>query len=102
MDHNWKIYDLKRVIDNGVVTEITYACESQLSGSGTRKIGNLTVVGSPDDSDFISYNNLTQTDVLGWVYASVDKTIFETENSSSIAQQITHRAAITTKTGTPW
>jgi hypothetical protein len=102
MDHNWKIYDLKRVIDNGVVTEITYACESQLSGSGTRKIGNLTVVGSSDDSDFISYDNLTQTDVLGWVYASVDKTIFETENSSSIAQQITRRAAITTKTGTPW
>ena len=102
MDHNWKIYDLKRVIDNGVVTEITYACESQLSESGTRKIGNLTVVGSPDDSDFISYDNLTQTDVLGWVYASVDKTIFETENSSSIAQQITRRAAITTKTGTPW
>mgnify|MGYP006108787369 FL=1 len=102
MDHNWKIYDLKRVIDNGVVTEITYACESQLSGSGTRKIGNLTVVGSSDDDGFISYDNLTQTDVLGWVYASVDKTIFETENSSSIAQQITRRAAITTKTGTPW
>ena len=102
MDHNWKIYDLKRVIDNGVVTEITYACESQLSGSGTRKIGNLTVVGSSDDDGFISYDNLTQTDVLGWVYDSVDKTIFETENSSSIAQQITRRAAITTKTGTPW
>lgn len=102
MDHNWKIYDLKRVIDNGVVTEITYACESQLSGSGTRKIGNLTVVGSSDDDGFISYDNLTQTDVLGWVYDSVDKTIFETENSSSIAQQITRRAAITTITGTPW
>ena len=102
MDHNWKIYDLKRVIDNGVVTEITYACESQLSGSGTRKIGNLTVAGSSDDADFISYDNLTQIDVLGWVYASVDKTIFETENSASIAQQITRKAAITTKTGTPW
>lgn len=102
MNHTWKIYDLKRTITDGVITEITYACESQLSGSSTRKIGNLTVVGSADDADFIPYEDLTQDDVLGWVDSNVDKTVFETENSASIASSIVARAAITESNGTPW
>ncbi len=102
MNHTWKIYDLKRTIADGVVTEITYACESQLSGSGTRKIGELEVVGSMEDTDFIPYEDLTQDDVLGWVDSNVDKTVFETENSASIASDIIARAAITESNGTPW
>ncbi len=102
MNHTWKIYDLKRTITDGVVTEITYACESQLSGSGTRKIGELEVVGSREDTDFIPYEDLTQDDVLGWVDSNVDKTVFETENSASIALNIIARAAITESNGTPW
>jgi hypothetical protein len=102
MTHNWKIYDLKRIIADGVVTEVTYACESEYSGSGTRKIGNLIVSGDVSDPDFIPYEDLTQIDVLGWVDSNVDKTIFETENSASIASNIVARAAITEKNGTPW
>jgi len=102
MTHNWKIYDLKRIIADGVVTEVTYACESEYSGSGTRKIGNLIVSGDVSDPDFIPYEDLTQIDVLGWVDSNVDKTIFETENSASIASSIVARAAITEKNGTPW
>lgn len=102
MEHTWKIYDLKRTIADGVVTEVTYACESNEGGFGTRKIGNLTVVGSVDDPGFIAYEDLTQADVLGWVDANIDKTVFETENSASIAQRIVAQAAITETNGTPW
>jgi len=102
MEHIWKIYDLKRTISSGVVTEVTYACESELSGSGTRKIGDLTLTGSTEDANFIAYEDLTQADVLGWVDSNVDKTVFETENSSSIASSIVARAAITESNGTPW
>tara|TARA_R110002074_G_scaffold387312_2_gene569410 strand:- start:402 stop:716 length:315 start_codon:yes stop_codon:yes gene_type:complete len=102
MNHTWKIYDLKRVIADGVVTDVTYACESQLSGSSTRKIGELAVVGSADDAGFVVYEDLTQDIVLGWVTGSIDTTLIETENSASIAQQITARAAITKVNGKPW
>ena len=102
MQHNWKIYDLKRNLSDGVVTEITYACESQLSGSSTRKIGNLTVAGSADDVDFVAYEDLTQDIVLGWVTDSVDTASIETANSASIASIIVARAAITESNGTPW
>tara|TARA_Y100000385_G_C13045726_1_gene617385 strand:- start:204 stop:521 length:318 start_codon:yes stop_codon:yes gene_type:complete len=102
MTHTWKIYDLKRVISNGLVTEITYACESEYSGSNSRKIGELIVVGSVDDEDFVPYEDLTQADVLEWVDSNIDKTVFETENSASIASSIVALTAITKSNGTPW
>lgn len=102
MNHTWKIYDLKRTIADGVVTEVTYACESEYSGSGTRKIGDLAVVGSADDADFVPYEDLTQAIVLGWVTGSVDTASIETANSASIAASIVARAAITESNGTPW
>jgi len=102
MNHTWKIYDLKRTIADGVVTKVTYACESELSGSSNRKIGELTVAGSADDADFIAYEDLTQEIVLGWVTGSVDTASIETANSASIAAFIVAIAAITEKNGTPW
>ena len=102
MNHTWKIYDLKRTIADGVVTEVTYACESNYSGSGTRKIGELTVVGSVDDADFVPYEDLTEAIVLGWITGSVDTASIETDNSASIAASIVARAAITESNGTPW
>ena len=102
MNHTWKIYDLKRTIADGVVTEVTYACESDYSGSGTRKIGELTVVGSVDDADFVPYEDLTEAIVLGWITGSVDTASIETDNSASIAASIVARAAITESNGTPW
>jgi len=102
MTHTWKIYDLKRTIADGVVTEITYACESEYSGSSTRKIGQLTVVGSADDVDFVAYEDLTEAIVLGWVTGSVDTASIETANSSSVAASIVARAAVTERDGTPW
>ena len=102
MNHIWKIYDLKRTIADGVVTKVTFACESNYSGSGTRKIGELTVVGSADDADFVTYEDLTEAIVLGWVTSSVDTSSYESENSASIAASIVARAAITESNGTPW
>ena len=102
MNHNWKIYDLKRTIADGVVKSVTYACESEHSGSGTRAIGELTVTGSASDPGFIAYESLTEANVLAWVTSSVDTSSFESENSASIASTIVAQAAITESNGTPW
>ncbi len=102
MQHTWKIYDLKRNIADGVVIEVTYACESTHEQSGTRQIGNITLSGSASDSGFIDFDSLTEGKVLEWVYSSVDKSSIETSNSASIAQSIIIRAKRTTKRGTPW
>lgn len=103
MDHNWKIYDLKYVIADGMVTQATYACESNENNASTRYIGDVQLTtGSISDPGFIEYGSLTQDNVLGWVTGSIDVAAIELENSASIAKTVERQAAVTEKTGTPW
>ena len=102
MIHTWKIYDLKRTTSDGLVTNVTYACESSYDNSSTRSIGEITLSGSPSEAGFIPYEDLTETEVLGWVNANIDEAAVQTANSASIATQIIRRAAITSSNGTPW
>ena len=102
MIHTWKIYDLKRTTSDGFVTDVTYACESQFSGSSTRQIGDLILSGSDLEPGFVPYEDLTESEVLGWVSSNVDENVIEIENSASIAQNIRAQAAITSSNGTPW
>lgn len=103
MNHVWKIYDLERIIADGMVTAVTYACESEIEDASTRTIGYLSLTtGSTSDSGFIAYEDLTEATVLNWVQANVDQPAVETENSASIAADVVARAAIVKRNGTPW
>lgn len=103
MTHTWKVYDLERNISNGMVIKATYGCISEESGINNRRIGEIQfTTGSVTDPEFVSYDNLTQELVLGWITGSIDTSIFETANSSSIAASIVELAARTTEQGTPW
>lgn len=55
---------------------------------------------SPDASapDYIPYDQLTESDVLEWVYASVDKDAIE----ASLASKIDEQKNPTTEAGLPW
>ena len=102
MTHTWKIYDLLRVIADGVVTKVDYACESEDDGHSTRTVGSFTLSGSADDEGFIAYADLTEEDVQGWVAANVDKSAVETANAAQIADFKTLAAAVTEESGLPW
>lgn len=102
MEHNWKIYDLKRTTSDGLVTEVTYACESSYDNVSTRQIGELPLEGSISEPGFIPYEDLTQDEVLGWVSVNIDESAIQTANSASISAQIIARAAITSSNGIPW
>jgi len=102
MEYTWKIYDLKRTIDNGVVTLVTYACEGEYESNFDRKIGELEVVGSTSDEGFVAFDDLTEEIVLGWVSSSVDQPAIELLISSSIHERVQIQSEITEATGTPW
>tara|TARA_B100000085_G_C18118556_1_gene340217 strand:- start:132 stop:440 length:309 start_codon:yes stop_codon:yes gene_type:complete len=102
MVHNWKIYDLKRTIANGVVNLITYACESEHNDFSTRYIGKLEVTGNHSSPDFIPFDDLTQQVVLNWVTGSVSVSDIESANSASIVNSISASEAITEENGVPW
>lgn len=102
MEHIWKIYNLERITTTGFVTDVTYACESSYNGTFTRSIGDLLLSGSDSEPGFIPYEDLTESEVLGWVNAGVDEAAIETSNSASIAAMIVAEAAVTSSDGIPW
>ena len=103
MEHIWTIYDLERVTSDGMVTKVTWACESYLEEKFVRYVGDTTLTtGSASDSDFVNWNDLTKDTVLSWVTGSINQSTIETNNSSSIATQIINDASITKKNGIPW
>lgn len=102
MEHIWKIYNLERITTTGFVTDVTYACESSYNGTFTRSIGDLLLSGSDSEPGFIPYEDLTESEVLGWVNAGIDEAAIETSNSASIAAIIVAEAAVTSSDGIPW
>jgi len=71
--------------------------------------GKLRCDPDPSASDYIAYADLTEADVLGWVYSSLiegDETAaeakarVEADRTAKVQKQID--AAATTATGVPW
>ena len=103
MTHTWKVYNLERIKSNGMVTAVTWACESEIEGASERHIGyNVLSSGSISDENFIDYNNLKENNVLSWITGSIDQSSIQTSNSASIANSIISQAAITKSEGIPW
>lgn len=84
MSTEWRIYNLKRQSSDGLVLEVEYACEMNISGSADYSIGKLILTGSPSDSNFIAYDNLTEDTVLGWVTSSINTSTVESDLNTKI------------------
>jgi hypothetical protein len=102
----WTIANLERNTDDGGVTVAHWrVTETEVVGSGddavTYSASSYGTVGfTPDASadGFISFDNLTEADVLGWVYAEVDQAETEAALDANIAEQKTPA----TTDGVPW
>ena len=102
MQHIWKILQLKRTIENDIITKVEYQCSSNHENINTRKIGSFEVSGDINDEGFIPYDLLTKNDVLGWLTDNVIKSDIEAMNSASINATIIRNNAVTTAEGIPW
>ena len=102
----WVISTLERELDNGGVFCAHWRCSAeQTEGTGDDAVTyNATSYGTcgftpdPTASDYIPYDQLTESDVVGWVQADVDKDAIEAGLQANIDAQITP----TTGTGVPW
>jgi len=99
---NWTISTLERELSDGGVIIAHWRCNAEETvGDDTFTASNYGTAGfTPDPTapDFIPYDNLTEADVLGWVYESVDKAATESSLQSSIDEQKNP----TTADGVPW
>ena len=102
MEHTFKITNLNRVIESGLVNKVKFKLETIHEGHYSSFASATKVSGSIDDENFIEYDNLTEEIVLGWITGSLPVASMKHYNSSSIAEQMSLYVAPTEDTGTPW
>ena len=102
MEYTWNVYNLERQLSDGLVFEVTYGCIAQFGGEFTRQIYSQTFVGSTSEPGFIPYEDLTQDDVLGWIYNIVDTSSIQLSTSASLATIISSSNSQTVGEGVPW
>jgi hypothetical protein len=105
----WSIVELRRLSDNGGVVEAHWSVSATQvqppSGEeGFEKILQASAYGAvgftpdPTAEGFVPYEQLTEADVLAWVWASVDKD----ETEASLAAQIDAQKNPVSASGVPW
>jgi len=99
----WEINTLERDLSDGYVTKVIYRVKG-LSDSEekARATGSVEFI-KPESlpSDFVAYDSLTSSKVLGWVTTSLGTdqvTAIETDLEAEVTEAITP----TTATGVPW
>ena len=99
---NWTIAQLERnTTDNGVIVAHWRVTAKETVGDVTYTASSYGTCGftpDPASPDFVPYADLTEADVLAWVYESVDKDATEAALTANIEEQ----KAPQTLVGTPW
>ena len=110
--NTWSVSDMQRTDADGAVFLIYWSMVARSDGYPSYSAsegGKLRTTPDASASDFIPYADLTEADVLGWVYNSLitgDETAaeakarVEADRTAKVQKQID--AATTTATGMPW
>jgi len=99
---NWHIANLERnTADGGVIVAHWRVTAEETVGEETYTASSYGTCGfTPDASapDFVPYDQLTEADVLAWVWSSMDKDATEAALQAKIEEQ----KAPATVSGLPW
>jgi hypothetical protein len=98
MTTTWSIGQMDRNAANGGVTVAHWRVEAVDGDHSASAYGSAGFTPDASAPDFKPYDQLTQEDVLAWVWGSVDKDATE----ASLAQQIEAQKNPVTLNGVPW
>ena len=105
METNWKILNLKRKPENGLVIEVTYVMNFKLEDESDRKIGMIKLEGNENDPNFIPFEELTEEVVLDWVKSELGEEKIEeieSHHKSIMEGRIERKANPESLQGLPW
>ena len=105
MEYSWDIQTLKRDLSGNVVINVRWDCTATYNSASVHQDGGVDIPYlDPTASGFIPYNDLTQTEVWGWLNAQTGSFV-----SSSIQEQLSSSVnlklnppAPKTAEGLPW
>ena len=94
----WTIANLERNVADGGVTVAHWRVTEVDGDYSASAYGTCGFTPDPDANDFVAYDDLTESTVLGWVHAEVDQSATEAALTANIAEQKTPTSA----DGMPW
>ena len=105
MTTTWKIHNIERQLQDGLVIKVVYGCTAEQAGFVDRNIANIELTGNPEAEDFVPYADLTEELVIGWVQATLGETAtaeFQQQVEDRVTGRIAELTARTTEMGLPW
>jgi hypothetical protein len=105
MDKTFKIANMKRTPDAGVVVKVVYIIEFEYNGIYDRHVGSVTLIGDPTSPDFVPFNELTEEIVTDWVKAELGETkLAEIDSTFQASLEAKYQAKQNPEfiSGTPW
>lgn len=102
----WDIAQLERKLPDGetcpdgAVYTVHYTVSLEQDGETAGAYGSIGL-GDPDPENFTPFSELTKTEVIDWVKATLgEEQVAAVE--AALAEQINQKLNPTTATGTPW
>ena len=96
--YNWTIANLEHNVADGGVIVAHWRVSAEDGEYTASAYGTAGFTPDPDAAGFVPYADLTEADVLAWVWGSVDKD----EMEANLAKQIEDQKAPKTQAGVPW
>ena len=105
----WSVNDMTHKDSDGGVFLVYWSLTATDGTYSAQEGGKLRCTADPSASDYIAYADLTEADVLGWVYSSLiidDETAaeakarIEANRTGKVQDQIDRAAA--NSSGVPW
>jgi hypothetical protein len=94
----WTIANLERNLSDGGVTVAHWRVTEVDGDYSASSYGTVGFTPDASDPSFVAYDNLTESDVLGWVWAEVDQAATEAALTADIEAQKNP----VTADGMPW
>ena len=96
--YTWTIPTTERNLSDGGVTIAHWRCSAVDGDHSASSYGSCGFTPDASAGGFISYDSLTEANVIGWVQGSVSKD----DTEAALAAQIEADKTPTTGTGVPW
>lgn len=96
--YKWHIENVIRIVADGGVYEAHWVCAIFETPYQESMSGVVQFSPNAGTDGFTPYSDLTEAQVLGWIYREIDKDEIETNLAAALAERITP----TTSVGLPW
>ena len=85
---HWKIDKINKAED-GFVTGVAYSVSASKEGKTESHSNSFVMVKSKEDAGFVSYDELTEDAVMGWIFNHIEKAAVESRLISKLNADVT-------------